>query len=105
MHELDNLPGGFVDGIWAKLAHQSELAEMPAELKRKYIDIMFTEIDRHAQRKYELRKIREEGLKQGIEQGLEQGKIEIARNMKASGIEADVISQCTGLTIEQIAEL
>ena len=28
MHETDSLPDGFAEGIWAKQAQQSELAEL-----------------------------------------------------------------------------
>ena len=48
---------------------------------------------------------RKEGRAEGIEQGIEQGKLYTARKLKAAGIAAQVISQCTGLTLEQIAEL
>ena len=47
----------------------------------------------------------EQGIELGIEQGIEQGKLYTARKLKAAGIAIQVISQCTGLTLEQIAEL
>ena len=47
----------------------------------------------------------EEAKEQGIERGIEQGKFDTARKMKAAGITVEVISQCTGLTLEHIAEL
>ncbi|MCQ2050619.1 MAG: hypothetical protein MJY74_00205 [Bacteroidaceae bacterium] len=51
MHELKDLPDGFAQGIWAKLAQQSELAEMPSDVKAKYIKDMETEMDKRAQMK------------------------------------------------------
>ena len=48
---------------------------------------------------------REEGLAKGIGQGIGQGKLDAARKMKAVNIADEVISQCTGLTLEQISEL
>ena len=66
---------------------------------------MTTEIDRSAQMIYAKRVAREEGLAEGRVEGIEQGKLEIARNMKAAGIAAAIISQCTGLPLEQVVEL
>ena len=63
LHEMDELPEGFTDGIWQRFTRQCELAEMPAEVKEEYISTMTTEIDRRAQEKYaqkEARKLREE---------------------------------------------
>ena len=100
LHELDNLPEGFTEGIWAKLAQQSELAEMPSELKNKYIRNMTTEIDKRAQLKYAERKGREAGLAEGLEK-----MISAARKMKEDGLHVETICKYTGLTLEQVTEL
>ena len=42
LHELSDLPDGFAEGIWAKLARQSEFAEMPVNVKKEYIRKMTT---------------------------------------------------------------
>lgn len=44
-------------------------------------------------------------LRKGEAKGARDKAIETARNMKAAGIPAEIISQCTGLTLEQVAEL
>ena len=52
---------------------------------------------------------REEGIaigrEEGLAKGIEQGKLDAARKMKVANLPDDVISQCTGLTLEQISEL
>ena len=52
---------------------------------------------------------REEGIKEGREEGKEEGKKEqkifIARNLKKAGIDIKIISDNTGLTIEEIENL
>ncbi len=74
------------------------------------------EIQIQAEKQYALDELREElelqrqkdveeARGQGIERGIEQGKFDTARKMKAAGIAVEVISQYTGLTLEQIAEL
>ena len=112
MHELKDLPDGFAQGIWAKLAQQSELAEMPSDVKAKYIKDMETEMDKRAQMKCALRKATEQGLAagraQGLAQGLAEGRakiIEMARNFKKAGSDIELISQCTGLSVEEINAL
>ena len=47
----------------------------------------------------------EKGIQEGMEKGIEQGKIEIAKNLKKSGIDIKIISDNTGLSIEQIEKL
>lgn len=48
---------------------------------------------------------REEGLQEGREEGLVKARLEIIRNMKSKGITTDVISQMTGLSIDEIDSL
>ncbi|MBQ9223682.1 MAG: Rpn family recombination-promoting nuclease/putative transposase [Prevotella sp.] len=51
----------------------------------------------------------EKGIEQGIEQGIEKGraqeKIDIARNLKQSGVPADLIAKSTELSIDEIENL
>ena len=82
-----------------------------------YSDLYDVEKDRQMAEKAMEEYIREEatkqGIKQGIEQGIEQGikqginsrNIEIAKNMIDSKIELNIISKCTGLSIEEIENL
>ena len=48
---------------------------------------------------------KEEGFQEGIEKGMEEGKKIVARNLIASGMPVNVISECTGLSKEEIADL
>ena len=50
---------------------------------------------------YERKLAREEGLAEG---GLAKAR-ETARNLKAAGIGIELISQCTGLSIEEVTTL
>ncbi|MEG2066861.1 MAG: hypothetical protein RRZ65_04360, partial [Tannerellaceae bacterium] len=49
-----------------------------------------------------LAKGKEKGKAEGKVEGLAEGKRLIALNMKKNGIPVDMISACTGLTIEEI---
>ena len=48
---------------------------------------------------------REEGLVQGLEQGLEQGRKQLVCEMISRGMSPDLISDMTGLSIEEIEAL
>jgi len=48
---------------------------------------------------------REEGLEQGLERGLEQGRKQLICEMVSRGMTPDLISEMTGLTIEEIETL
>lgn len=66
-----------------------------AELKEKYIR------DEAAALDFAL----EKGQKQGIEQGKNEANIQTAKNMLALGLDVEIISKATGLTVEKILEL
>ena len=48
---------------------------------------------------------REEGIEEGKIEGLKEGKIEIAKNMLKLNIDVKIISQSTGLSIEEIEDI
>ena len=48
---------------------------------------------------------REEGLKEGLDKGLKEGKIEIAKNMLKEGLDINLISKLSGLSVKEIEEL
>ena len=56
-----------------------------------------------------LEKGKEEGLAEGLEKGKEEGehhaKIETAKNMLSKGLDINLVSQCTGLSVEDIKRL
>ena len=55
--------------------------------------------------KQELEDMRETGYDDGMEEGMEKGKTEVAKAMYQKKIPLDVISECTGLTVEEIKNL
>ena len=104
LHELDQLPECFAEGIWAKLADQAKVVEMEPEVKEQYIRIMETEIDKRAQLEY----AREEGMAKGMAKGMAEGEAigraesmaEAARRMKSMGMPVETICEVTGLPID-----
>ncbi|MGM9693436.1 MAG: hypothetical protein ACI3YC_00300, partial [Alloprevotella sp.] len=47
----------------------------------------------------------EEGMQKGLQQGREKAQHDIAHNLKKLGLSAEAISQATGLSAEEIANL
>ena len=84
--------------------------EIIEELERLAMneDFLF-DYDAEEERKKMENSLRKEGIEEGIEIGINQGinqeKIEIAKQMLSKNIEIKTISECTGLTIEEIESL
>ena len=47
----------------------------------------------------------QKGMKEGMEKGMEKAQLQIARNMKAKGIDNQSIAECTDLPLSMIEEL
>jgi predicted transposase/invertase (TIGR01784 family) len=48
---------------------------------------------------------REKGFGQGIQEGIKAGVLEVARNLKRTGLDVALFAQATGLTKEEIEKL
>ena len=48
---------------------------------------------------------REEGLEQGIERGRHEGQLELIRKMLSRGLPLEVVSDTTGLSLEELEAL
>jgi predicted transposase/invertase (TIGR01784 family) len=73
------------------------------------INMLFEEFDINVAKKVWLEEGMEDGIEVGIKKGREAGKEEereqIARNMKAMGVNENVIAEATGLSVEDISKL
>ena len=80
-----------------KFVNTKDLFENYSEYEKNYFDILALNEERI--------KGREEGLKEGIEQGEKNKAISMAKNMKARDMDLNLISELTGLSIEEIKKL
>jgi len=48
---------------------------------------------------------RAEGREEGIEEGSRQKAVETARNLKAAGVDVNIIAKCVGLSVEEVEKL
>ena len=97
--------------IMSELVKEKPIME---EVQRRYNNfikdrLMMNEYDKREAYLYGNQIMLEEERRLGIEQGIEQGEknkaISIARNLKKSGIDIRIISENTGLSIEEIKNL
>ena len=104
--ELRDAPSWEEDPELTALMTATEIAAFPPEKKEIYIKEIMNERDIQYQQNICYKRGLERGLEQGLEQGREEGAretaIKTARAFLKKGISADVVSNCTGLTIEEL---
>ena len=86
-----------------------EIAGFNEEKRIIYEQEMYDERKRRSEMNTAIRMGREEGRAEGRAEGrvegIKEAKLETATNMKARGISADIIAECTGLSIELVGSL
>lgn len=100
MSSFDERPSGFAGEFFDLLFNSADIANFALEDKIKYINDMTTERDIKNQIAFAEEK--------GIEKGREEGRAKLlaaATHLKAKGIPLDVISDATGLSLEQLEAL
>ena len=104
LRNLGNLmerPVALQERVFSRLFEAAEIARFNRKELVEYEDSLKAFRDWYSVMKTTLNKGREEGRAEGrIEE-----KIAIARQMKANSLPAEVIAQCTGLSLEEINEL
>ena len=98
---LERLPKELNEQIFQKLKSIVEIERMTLDERLAYELSLSTERDLCAcmETKYE------EGMEKGIEKGKAEEQRQIAANFKKQGVNIETISQCTGLSVEEISEL
>ena len=121
MHEMSSVPEVFKTPEYERLFILAEIGNFTAEEYKQYeqsirnmsdyyntIDTAAEEAEKRGLAKG-LAKGREEGREEGIEiglqKGIEKGKLETAKELKALGVDVDIIVKNTGLSIDQINAL
>ena len=109
MHELETIPENFTEPLFKRLFLLSELGKFTAEEYEHYIKSLdnmgdYDNIIQTAAEDAHARGLAE-GLAKGREEGREEGREDMARTLKALGVEMAVIVQASGLTAEQVAAL
>ena len=106
-------PAELESEIFRLLFESAEIATFAPKEKVKYENDMTTERDIRNQIAYARQEGRQEGreegqqdgLKKGIAKGRAEGISQVARALKAQGVDVETIVAATGLTIEEIQAL
>lgn len=101
MHMLTERPADFNDPLLVDLYSATELATMTVTTRQQYDNVMTNEIDRMCEVAY----AKEQGRAEGLAEGRVEGRAEVARMMLDKGIQVSLISECTGLSADEIKAL
>jgi predicted transposase/invertase (TIGR01784 family) len=94
---LQNRPKALQDRVFQKLFEAAEIAKFTPDEKSKYEESL----------KYyrDLKNVVDTSFDEGKAEGKAEGKVEIARQMKLKGMDSNLISEITGLPIDEIEKL
>ena len=102
---FDERPAAYSDKRLDRLFSESVYGGMTDEEKAKHDNDMTTERDYAESIKYWSKINRDEGREEGRKEGREAERLEIARNIKAAGVDVDTIVKYTGLSPEVVQAL
>ena len=109
MHEMVEIPQEFSDPLFTRLFLLAEIDNFTAEEKKlyhkslenmgDYYNIINTAVEEATKRALE------EGRAEGHAEGMEQERLANAAKLKELGVDVNIISQATGLSVEEIQKL
>ena len=102
IHQIDDSVGSWNTGegvnVILTLSHEISIKEERAR-KQGYEEGHLEGLEKG------LEEGREKGREEGREEGRREGQVNIAKKLKESGITADMIAKCTGISIEEVQNL
>jgi predicted transposase/invertase (TIGR01784 family) len=101
LHKLDRIPDKLRESIFTHLFEKAEIARFSQDQYRDYED----SLKYYRDLKNSLDTSREEGRIEGREEGERNKQIEIAKNMMQKGLDISLVSEVTGLSIENLNKL
>ena len=109
MTTLEDIPFLADNPVFRYLADVADISALSQEERQKYDESIKTMRDHISAYETAINKGLAKGLSKGEKKGRSEGakeeKIQTARRMRAKGFTLDVISEMTGLSLEEIASL
>ncbi|MBO5250400.1 MAG: PD-(D/E)XK nuclease family transposase, partial [Bacteroidaceae bacterium] len=105
METLDRLPFKVRKAVFDRLEQLASKANMTPEERWQYEEEWKNLNDLVNTHAYAMKTGLTEGMEKGLKEGEKKGKLETACNLKKMGISIELISQATGLSIEEIENL
>ena len=101
LHKLDDIPSKLKEAIFVNFFEKAQIARFTPLEREAYED----SLKYYRDLKNSIDTAKDEGKAEGKAEGRQERELEIARNMLAKGLDDELITQMTGLSIEQIARL
>ena len=101
----DDFGDDFFDQLFDQLFEASDTRGYPKNKIEKYRNYMINEFKYKATLAEATYDARMAGIAEGKAEGKAENSLEVAKNLKAAGVDIQIISRCTGLTPEQIDAL
>ena len=101
MAVLNERPKVLTHNVFKKIFDASELYNMDKETRKNVLKNMTTERDLRNQMEY----ARQEAIAEGRAEGRAEARAEDARNFLALGVDPEIISKATGISIEELQNL
>ena len=76
-----------------------------ASEEEEIIGLYDKELNDDMLKRMEIKENREEAFNEGIQEGIQEGICETAKNMLQRNLSFDLISECTGLSLDKLKEL
>jgi predicted transposase/invertase (TIGR01784 family) len=105
LHKLHNIPARLQQAVFISIFDKAQIAKFDPIERQAYEDSLKYYRDMKNVVDTAAMEAEQKGIEQGIEIGKQEEKLEIARNMLANGLDAALIAQLTGLSIENIQTL
>ena len=108
MNEWNRMPDALKEQVFKhleRLAAVANLSEANRVAYDKAIDRFYVSRIYEEDMQEKVENAMREGREKGMKEGIKEGKLEAAQKMKSLGISPDLISQATGLGVEDIAKL
>ena len=109
MEIVEQFPCEALDKVFNKLAEYADSKTLTKEEQEKYDNSMMVMWDNYAVYKHAVEKAYKKGYEEGYKIGYEEGKKKnskkIALNLLEYNTPIDIISESTGLTVEEIKKL
>lgn len=97
MPNMSSRPESFKGEIFELLFNSAEISKFAPREQNEYISDMTNERDRINQMAF--------AKKKGVEEGLKEGRLQIAKSMLSDGMDPQVVSKYTGISIDDVNAL
>ena len=105
METLERMPFKAQKAVFSKLLDVADVASLSKEDRLRYDEALKQYRDYNNCMYYAVNEASKKALEKGVKKGIRKGKLEMARQLKAQGIDPLIIAQASKLSLEEIEKL